>query len=381
MSASTAVSAATPYTTLVEPQSVLATSLPTGFDPAIAQLMGQCCELTYDQFATGVTNVNTSTLTSVNGVAYTQIASFDAWEPIAFGVSFSTTPTGGVVNVPYGFVLQATTGTGDAQKTAFYVIALRGTRSFEEWMADAEAFPTSFSLYNSALGALYNGWVHGGFYGAYTRGQPGADPKQERPQGSLAEQVQTVMGTILANNKAAGSTVPLYVTGHSLGGALATLATADIGANFGRTEFSSTSEYWSELAMYTLAAPAVSAGLTDPVANLSVETFVDNFNGKFGPTYAFRVVHAADLVPILPPSSIPLGSSFGLQFAHPTQDVVSFCAQSGSIGGNHSVALYTSFLSDLAAGVAPVAAQQAAVQKVPAMAIGPTAPAQAPAAS
>lgn len=362
----------TPYTTLVEPQSVLATALPAGFDTLAALLAGQCCQATYDQFATGNLEIQTGALALVNGAAsYTQIASFQAWEPIAFGVSFDSSSTGGVVQVPYGFVLQADDASGNP---VFYLIALRGTRSYEEWMVDATAFPAEFKLYNSIGGMTENGWVHAGFYSAYTRGQPGADTSTERPEGSLAAQVQAVMETILANNGQYGATVPVYVTGHSLGGALATLAAADIGANFGRTELDSTSKYWSELVMYSLAQPAVSAGLTDPAVNLSVSTFVNNFNGKFGPTSAYRVVHAADIVPILPPSSIPLGSSFGLEFAQPTSNVATFCAQSGSIGGNHSVGLYVDFLSDLAAGVAPV---QAAAAKVPAMAIGPTAPAPA----
>lgn len=52
--------------------------------------------------------------------------------------------------------------------------------------------------------------------------------------------------------------------------------------------------------------------------------------------HSFLIVNAADLVPLLPPPSLTLGSA-SLTFRQVSDTATNFCVQTGSIGGNHSL--------------------------------------------
>ena len=51
----------------------------------------------------------------------------------------------------------------------------------------------------------------------------------------------------------------------------------------------------------------------------------------------FRIVHACDIVPILPAANFAVGA-LSIQAAHVTENVVNFCAQTGDVGCNHACA-------------------------------------------
>lgn len=288
------------FTRLVEPTAKVTPTPPAApFDPVIAYLMGQCCNLTYAQFDAGLNWTPDFSSLALNGYSITaaNAHALSVYEPNEPG------PTAGDVGdyfqVPAGFVVQLTlTPTGGGQPRTIMVVALRGTRTWGEWFDDADGFPTGFA----GLGT-----VHAGFYNLYTVGTDGSvsnDPVSptwsNRAQGSIAYQIgQYISG--LGNN------LPLYVTGHSLGGALASLCALDIAYNFGSN--------FSQLFMYSLASPRVAAGLT-PVPTLDEQTGFLSYYQAYVPN-SYQIVHAADIIPILGQSSTSLGS-LTLNFAQVT---------------------------------------------------------------
>ena len=105
--------------------------------------------------------------------------------------------------------------------------------------------------------------------------------------------------------------------------------------------------------MYSLAAPRWVLGFGFPSFYVSAGT-----SGLLQPYQqavpnSFRIVHACDIVPVLPPSTIVNNTSLNVTTAHVTdsynigdftypglaQNVVTFCAQTGDLGGNHSCLL------------------------------------------
>ena len=118
---------------------------------------------------------------------------------------------------------------------------------------------------------------------------------------------------VLAAAKAFNSSYPLYVTGHSLGHALAVFAalTADLQVYGG-------GGLLGQVQMYSFAGPRVG----DPA-----------FSGAYNfllPA-SFRVVNLSDVVPVVPPSSI-----FGYQYSHVGQEW-SYLFQTGDVGDNHGL--------------------------------------------
>lgn len=347
-------------TPLVGPASEVTPTPPAGFDAGVAALLGACCNLTYTQFAAGNPQITPQQIAAALPASNTYALignGLTLSEPIASadGGSDLSGEAGLYVTVPIGFALKVTPASGPA----FNVIALRGTRTYAEWITDVDAIPAPFVVgsnngqYYTRLSIAPLGMVHGGFYDAYTRGSDGAEPQKvlhdldtrleyTRPAGSIAQQIQALVG-----NSGFDSSLALYVTGHSLGGALATLCAMDLGTNFPKS-FPA-----GKLFMYSLASPLVAAGVTTFSSTLSVPTgtFVSAYNQAV--PVSWRVVHAADLVPILPPPCTQVSSDLeaSVQFAHVTANVVTFCAQTGSIGGNHSCSgTYVPYLKLLAAG-------------------------------
>ncbi len=312
-------------------------SIPTGFNVGTALIMAQCCALTYVQFSQQPANLTTSQLSALNvasgpnatNYTFTQLSystpaifPFTGSESLGFG--FNSTQPGAFVTLPFGFAAQAADSNGTA---LFNVIALRGTQTFEEWVSDADAVGTSYSI-----GTQSPGDVPTGFYNLYTQGTDGVGQSgSNRPQGSIAQQLASLLQSSGWN-----SSIPLYVTGHSLGAALAALATIDVAGNF--------SSSYSELYMYNFAPPNVSTAVFG-----SPTQFAESFQSSVPNSYS--VINAADIVPILPPDTVPLGDGISLNYyqAVSSSNILTYCAQTLDIGNNHSLTEnYLPFVTQLA---------------------------------
>lgn len=332
------------FTQLDEPsENANLNKLPDGFDADIAYLLGQCCSATYTQYAQYPTPLGTRG--TFNGVtanewSYTIKAELTTVEALGLGATVGK--SGYYRKVPIGFAMHCVSA---KFPKGINVIAIRGTSTYDEWKQDASVYPTQF-LVGTNAGPGYEGGVigydtpagsaHGGFLNVYTQGTNGALPERSiikkgwvhnmygysRVDGSISKQVHTML-----ENDVLDSSIPLYVTGHSLGAGLAVICATDIALNF-------PSKY--DLHMYNLAGPRVAAGLIVDGHTVfgPASTMVDYFDRHIPKSY--RIVNEPDIIPISIPPSTKVGPG-EIQFAHvaPSRQV-SFCKQAGSIGGNHS---------------------------------------------
>lgn len=139
---------------------------------------------------------------------------------------------------------------------SYIVIAFRGTeQKVSDWLTDLDAVPRIEGTEK----------VHTGFWKAFN----------VAPDGGLAVRdiVKGVMDSAAAKD-GGGAPLPLFITGHSLGGALALMATKTLAPNI-------------DGACYTFGAPRI--------ANY------DYFKGLKTPIY--RVVNSSDIVPRVPPGA------------------------------------------------------------------------------
>lgn len=314
--------------TLVQPSTTVTQTLPTGLAADMIYLLASATDQVVQAYMQGLSSLTSAMLSALpsanNATSYEQIGNlFTASEALGFGATTAT--TGAYVSVPIGAALQAL----DSSNTPrFTVIALRGTQTYQEWVNDLTAVPQAFKL--GVLPPFDLGCVHSGIYSVYTVGTDGLQPSSpnSRASGSLADQInQLVTGSTWP------STLPLFVTGHSLGAALAELCAIDVAYNM--------SKFMKSVTMVNFAPPRVSAGLLDDGTTLEGDIydpkkFVKNFQ-KYVQN-SFSVVNAADLVPIMPPT---LGSASSVQVAFnpvvPSQNVVMYCAQLGDVGSNHEL--------------------------------------------
>jgi len=167
------------------------------------------------------------------------------------------------------------------------IIVFRGTANPKEWIAN---FQARQSDYVSA--GVVRGQVHTGFLRLYSQ---------------LSQTVQQVASQF-------DPKVPCYVTGHSLGGALATLATADLAQN--------NRPLSSQLQLYSYAAPRI--------GDLSFAKFL----GAIAPNN-FRVFNLSDLVPMVPPTD--LGSQ---PYIHVGQEWVFLNYAGGDVSATHTTTVY-----------------------------------------
>lgn len=148
----------------------------------------------------------------------------------------------------------------------FMVLAFRGSQEPRDWLTNFTTQLCSFTLQQDGVTAVssYPGRVHTGFFLAWAIIEPSVLVQIERWRAELAAQ-----GKLLP---------PVYITGHSLGGALATVAAAAL------------VERNIEVAgVYTFGQPRV--GDRTFVKQLNLNT-----NGK-----VFRFVNNNDMVPHVPP--------------------------------------------------------------------------------
>lgn len=186
---------------------------------------------------------------------------------------------------PFGFLLDSDQCT---------IIAFRGTGSAVDWVSD---FIAQQTLYRPVRNA---GQTHKGFTDIYL---------------SARNQVHALLSQLQPGK-------PLFITGHSLGGALATLAALDIAIN---TTFTSP-------VVYTFGAPRVG----DP-------KFVQAYNYTV-PTH-WRFQNEFDIVPHLPPLVYQSPHTKGTYFYLHVKGEVQRSFRMGSVSGNH---LLGSYFADLA---------------------------------
>ncbi|WP_259391517.1 lipase family protein [Paenibacillus sp. 1011MAR3C5] len=174
------------------------------------------------------------------------------------------------------------------------ILAFRGTGSAVDWVSDFIAHQTVYRPVRNA------GLTHKGFTDIYM---------------SARDQVHALLGQLPYDK-------PLFITGHSLGGALATLAALDIATN---TPFSAPM-------VYTFGAPRVG----DP-------RFVQTYN-YIVPVH-FRFQNEFDIVPHLPPLVYQSPRSKGTYFYLHVKGEVQRSFRMGSVSANH---ILSSYFADLA---------------------------------
>lgn len=167
------------------------------------------------------------------------------------------------------------------------VVVFRGTQTSAEWLRNLSSGQRP---YTEPRSGRFCGWIHGGFL-------------------TMAEQVRPTpieIAALLDPSK------PCFVTGHSLGSALATIWALQLALI--RPELA------ERIHLYSFAGPRVGG-----------PAFAETF-GRLVPN-AYRVVNLADAVPMVP------ASAMGKTFAHVGQQV-SFVGNVGELLLNHVVDMY-----------------------------------------
>jgi len=196
--------------------------MPQGFNQGVAIELGNLVVAAYDQFKTPAFRPSKWPLSG----PYQLLAEFSATSPARAVEEF-------------GFVARRT-DTGDV-----YVV-FRGTQTIGDWLANVDFIQVG----------QQHGWgrTERGFAGVYSGSAP------------------AIIGAL----RNAGNLARVFVTGHSLGGSLATLCAADVRASLGATT-----------TLYTFASPR--AG--DPA-------FAARFNAECPDTW--RIVNTEDMVNTVP---------------------------------------------------------------------------------
>lgn len=262
-----------------------------GYDRQMSSLLVRCCGLAVAQHLYSLENsAYDGTLRLLPTYSsqfdrYTQVASFrasqlnfsEAPDPQTADSTVATKAVDVAISIRevfFGYALTSDT---------HHIIALRGTQTNNEWINNASSRQVNFRTREPQYGR-----VHRGFQTAYEK---------------VITQIRRAVQQL-------NPALPLYVTGHSLGGAVAIMTAANLtfdnSVPRGRTH------------VYTYGSPRVG----DP-------TFARFYNGLLPNT--FRVVNLADTVPITPPESFR-----GATFQHVGQEW-SYLAQLGNIDSNHSI--------------------------------------------
>ncbi|OXM13170.1 lipase family protein [Paenibacillus herberti] len=197
--------------------------------------------------------------------------------------------TGGASSVnsqPFGFV---------AESPDAVLVAFRGTISTSEWLTDFMADQIDFDLVKNG------GSTHRGFTSLYK---------------SLRPQLLELLGKTPSRK-------PLFLTGHSLGGAISTLAALDLAVN---------SVFRSPI-VYTYASPRVG-------------------NSQFAETYAkavtrsFRVANGNDIVTYLPPLVYQEPRTKLIYYYSHVSELSELDFNGGSFSGNHVLVNYFNALAE-----------------------------------
>ena len=210
------------------------------------------------------------------------------WKPKGPALTYSApiwgaTLWGNYLLEPFAFVAYS-------QSNIYLVV--RGSETDSDWLDDFDLSQTAYSPVSGF------GKVHAGFMSIYASMSP-----------AVLAAVNNALQKLGPNAKA------LYVTGHSLGSGLSTLAVPDVIAN------SSLDRSKVGLIHYPLASPRVG----DP-------DFYSQYSSQNLPT--FRIIDTEDVVPDLPPSIVVTLLDYTYIYKHIGLEV-SYTAQYNSDAGNH----------------------------------------------
>lgn len=233
-------------------------AIPIGFDKGLALFLADCCLQSYNRFNCKGTFSMPKGYTLVDSILAAPARTFDS----------------------YGLIMESEHN---------IIIAFRGSRSNPDWIADATILQTYFPYTRIKIK------THSGFTAIYNTCRP---------------RIINVLNTL-------GSSKQLFVTGHSLGGALAILCALDAAANTA----------YKDPVMYNFGSPRVGNSKFVQVYNEVIDNSV-------------RIVNTNDIVPLLPPAVVhpPLSSEL-LYYRH-VKDLITITVQTGSITGNHLVENY-----------------------------------------
>ncbi len=284
---------------------------PIPYDRAQSKLLIQCCDIAYEQFFTGTTNPaydgSIKSLKSYTPLldGYTQVASFKAQDDL-LGISLQGTVIPEILRqlpldeierqlpqeirdrlpralqrvanprmVFLGFALTSKQGS---------IIVFRGSQTSDDWITNLQVRQTDY-----VRAGVPAGRVHRGFLSFYSN----------------------VQAQVQAATKLLNPAAPCYLTGHSLGGALATFATSDLAL----------SNLKPQLRLYTYASPRV--------GNLAFAKFLSGAVPNM-----YRIFNLADSVPEVPPSK-----TRNTAFHHVGQNW-SFLHYTGDVAPNHYTSVY-----------------------------------------
>jgi triacylglycerol lipase len=214
---------------------------PNGFDLARAQELGRLVGQAYDQLTKGTAWQPPA--------GYTLAASLTAKEVWKVPSPFSDLLLHLLTPVPFGFV---------ATKGNDVYVVLRGTQTPLEWLDDFTAMPMAFQPSGKAWGNITRGFK------------------------MLYDELGPQINQALAAVRAGGAALSVFVTGHSLGAALAHVAAAGISAQFG-----------VQATSYTFSGPrAGDAQFAAACEAAQLRTW--------------RIFNTEDIVPTVPPAAVVL---------------------------------------------------------------------------
>ncbi|KHF38949.1 hypothetical protein LQ50_18095 [Halalkalibacter okhensis] len=217
--------------------------------------------------------------------------------------TYSQYANDGEFSIPKGYKLLANLKTNVIGKREWFgfilesknsvIIAFRGTDSDPDWIVDAEVSQIRFPFIKETY------YVHEGFSTIYQ---------------SCRDHIIDTFDQIPLKKK-------IYVTGHSLGAAVATLCAFDL------------SKHGFNVSLYNFASPRVG----DPA-------FVNEFEKSV--LESFRFLNIYDIVPLLPPESIYSPLSDQMYHYQHIKDAETFGIQTDTLRGNHSIYTYIKGVKD-----------------------------------
>jgi len=229
-------------------------------------------------------------LAAVCGQTYEQFSNTDGSfiVPLSYSVR-DTIEAKSIIDVwePFGFILES---------PQEIIVAFRGTSSTTNWISDIIASQTKFKYVKEDC------LTHRGFTDIYS---------------TARSQIMSALAKLSSNK-------PLYITGHSLGAALATLCAIDVAAN---TSFNS--PY-----LFTYGGPRVG----DPSFSKAFTKYVRS---------SYRVANEFDVVTHAPPSIYKLPKREKKYYYSHVPTLVPLNFQNGSFSGNHIISSYFAELSKL----------------------------------